>query len=166
MFIIFTILLIGAHFGCYLIWIRNLSWGRSEKGIFAYHALSFIALLSIGCASVIIVTDEDSLAAVIGGCSLHAIYSMTFLEFWSISEGSFSFAVLSRIRSATLATNHIVSEFTVLGAAKKTSRIESLVRLKLIRRDNTRAWRLTARGQGAAAIARVLLWVSATREHG
>jgi hypothetical protein len=49
----------------------------------------------------------------------HGIYSMSFLELWSLAEGSYSFAILREIKSDRPADLHaVVIELRAIGDEK------------------------------------------------
>lgn len=166
MAISYAALFIAAHFIGYLLWVRHRLWGRGEKGIFVYHLCAFAALVSAGLVAIVLYPENATLAAVVGGISLHAIYSITFLEFWSLSQGSFSYAVLARLYPEARAEEEIIAELAALGAEKKSSRIDGLAHLALARRGVDGTWQLTGRGRAASAMVRALLWLPATRDRG
>ena len=136
MFITIAGVLIIAHSISYLFWIRHRPWGRTEIGIFAYHALSFFILMLTGLIILITHPEEDVLAGAIAGVSLHAIYSMTFLEFWSLSQGSFSYAVLSRLNADGRSEEDIISALKALSESKKSNRIGALADLALVKQGS------------------------------
>jgi hypothetical protein len=160
-------LVVPGHFAGYVLYFRGTSAGRTESGIFHYHLFSFIAISMIGSITFFIRPEDEIAAGAILSICLHAIYSMTFLEFWSLSQGSFSHAILVRLSQWDHTTKgDLIQEFNILGASKKTNRVAVLSRLGLIRRDPTGAWELTMLGNLGASIIAILLWLPATRNRG
>jgi len=156
---------IALHFFTYYVGVRHCPWGQTEAGIFKYHAASFVFLAVIGLINFAFSPAVMAFSVFVAVCSLHAIYSMTFLEFWSLSQGSFSYAVLKRLYPDGCPPQALTAELTTLGDAKKGGRISGLAKLGLVRLDNG-AWRLTATGRATAALIRVLLWIPATKNRG
>ena len=138
---IFIAAYLSLHFLLYAFFLRNLRLFYGEKTIFLYHALSFGAF-SVAAASLWLLHAKDLRWAAIG-VSLHGIYSLSFLEFWALSDGGYSLRILDRIDRNGPSADLGVLE--TLGASKKKYRLESLKRLKLIA-PGPQGWKLTLRG--------------------
>lgn len=66
--------------------------------------------------------------------SLHGIYSLSFLELWSLAQGGYSLNILEYIHSkGEVGVEADLSQLKQIGSFKKANRIDSLQRLKLIR---------------------------------
>src|SRR5271170_8479003 len=95
-----TAALVSAYLACHLVAyalvLRWIPFFRTEFGIFALHVASFLGLLA---AVALRPTNGPGLAAprIVLGMSLHGIYSLSFLELWSLTQGSYSLAILERV---------------------------------------------------------------------
>lgn len=121
---------VGIHFLVYALLVRHQRWSRSEYGILLYHGVSF--LLFAGCVAAGAALKYEPIPVAIGALSIHGIYSISFLELWSLSEGSYSFSVLHAVSRGPLLEAHL-GELGNVGNTKRTSRLDSLSRMKLIR---------------------------------
>jgi hypothetical protein len=137
---------------------------RSERHIFIHHALSFAAFAVVLIAWVIV--GPISLAVAQGALFLHGIYSLSFLELWSLSQGSYSLGILDSIgRSGHSDQATLVTRMAQIGTDKKTDRISSLSRIGLVNVDNQQAF-LSARGRVAAAAIGAMRSLAGTRNVG
>lgn len=138
------------HLAFYTFLLRRLKPFRSETSIFVYHLLSFV-LLGVMIVPAALLVSTDPLAVTVAGMCLHAIYSMSFLEAWSLTEGSLYFRLLDQ-----LAASHTIR---IAGSADshRDARVESLLRLKLLRRDGADVC-LTFRGQVVRAGLDICAW--------
>jgi hypothetical protein len=146
------------HFIFYVAVLRRLRRLQKEFWIFLYHAWSAVGLL----VSLLVVSAP---AVAIAGClSLHGIYSLSFLELWSLSEGGYSLAILRRVQAAS---GGAISQESLapIGSAKKSRRIASLMRLGLVARSGSTI-RLTPGGRAVAAGLRLLVAVARLTEVG
>jgi hypothetical protein len=142
---------LGIHFGLYVLLLRNWAWFRQERTIFMYHAIG--ALSATVAVLVILATQPtaDTLAAVVLVVSLQGIYSISFLEVWSLAQGGYSIGILSRFEEAARAgTQPDLAELEKIGAGKKSDRLAGLQRLALI---ELRSDGLGLRGRGRAVSA-------------
>jgi len=123
------------HAGLYGGWLRHRAALRGERTIFLYHFLSWI--ISVGGAGAWGLCTQGLPAAgaltVLCG-SLHGIYSLSFLELWSLSQGSYSLSILTAVeRDSTLES--LRPDAALLGAIgqqKRAARLVSLQRLGLL----------------------------------
>jgi hypothetical protein len=131
---------------------RRITCFGSERGILCYQALSFVILIAGCCAALLIDPSAQTLAGVVAAIALHGIYSLSFLELWSLAEGSYSLSILEHIeQTARQGTAVDVHGLEGLGGAKKAQRLGSLERLGLVRFTGDRV-ALTRRGQKVATI--------------
>lgn len=147
---------VGVHFAMYILAFRQLRWFSKEAVIFGYQAVSFWVhpLVLYGCG----VRSDDWVSALVGSWALHGIYSLSFLELWSLSEGSYSIQMLDRVeRSGGVVEGGDFSDLEAIGSTKKQVRLESLVRLGLIERVGNR-YEARARGRLMGAFLRALVW--------
>ena len=132
--LIWSALHIGTHFTLYLAIRRRLAFLSSERGILVYHALSSAILLGGGLAVVVMDPSTEFVAGLIGATALHGIYSLSFLELWSLTEGSYSLSILEFVEQTTGQGPAVdMSRLEGLGGAKTEQRLDSLRRLGLAR---------------------------------
>ena len=144
------------HFAAYVVFFRRHALFRTEKGIFFLHFVSACLLpLAVFGLSINSGFWFAALAAVTVAAA-HGVYSISFLELWSLSEGSYSFAILRAIEARSPADpEHVIAELGAVGDMKKDQRLQSLHRLRLITQDRQKI-SLTPRGRRIAAILRGL----------
>lgn len=155
------------HFLAYVLLLRHFALLRTERGIFLYH---FIPAATTGCAGFGYAFAESAplrLAELVLALSAHGIYSISFLELWSLAQGGYSLSVLRSIASAQ--ANRVDPSFAHLeriGEAKQRERIAGLAKLGLIAEsDGTIA--LTTRGALVAVILDCLLkWIDPSKDAG
>jgi hypothetical protein len=157
---------VAAHFAVYLVVLRHIPAFRSERIIVSYHFASFgILLIAVGI-SCIVQPSADTIRASIGGLSVHAIYSMSFLEAWSLAQISYSVAILDAIDARPgLTPEAVIRTFADTGSAKKESRLSALQRLRLITVVADRG-NLARRGRVVARVLTTLHWVANLRDTG
>jgi len=123
------------HLMLYLAVLRHLRRFSTERAIFLYHALSFVPL-SLLLLGNLILERRDAPIVVILWC-LHGIYSLSFLELWSLAQGGYSLQILASLhRSAGDSVD--LNRLAQVGDVKKAARLEGLQKLKLLRRKGTR----------------------------
>jgi hypothetical protein len=89
----------------------------------------------------------EAVTATAAVAAAHGIYSMSFLELWSLTQGSYSFTILGIVDTMTVADpERVVRELIETGDQKKVQRHDSLRRLGLITRDAVML-KLTGRGE-------------------
>jgi len=120
---------------------------RTERGVFLYHLLP-----AAGMSLVLLVlswANDTTSAAAAAMIALHGVYSLSFLELWSLAEGSYSLSILAFVydpdRRSTLAQGG-VSILEQIGEHKQQNRIGALLRLGLVQRQGG-CIALTARGR-------------------
>jgi len=137
---------------------------RREKGILAYHLASFVGVTGVACLLALHVADDQPWASAFAVISLHGIYSLSFLEAWSLAQGSYSLSILAAVhREARTGSRPDFSRLEEIGVAKQRGRLDTLERLHLIERRQ--GWlRLTVAGRRVAATLSALrTWSSPTR---
>jgi hypothetical protein len=146
--------------------LRSLTLFQSERGIFLYHVVSAAVFTLIALMTAVILFSDAALAIAVGLIAAHCIYSISFLELWTLAEGSYSMSILTGIASqGTLSRKVLVDAFARIGDAKKGNRLSVLSQLSLARRDGSH-WRLSARGRLLANLLNVLRWLAAIKKHG
>jgi len=155
-----------AHFMLYVLVLRNVCAFRRERVIFVYHCGSF-AILLIGMLLVsVLIPSRNALPGCLSGLAVHAIYSMSFLEAWSLSQISYSIAILDAIETTPNLTREAAGQtFAATGSAKKASRLAALQRLGLIAVVGDRAT-LTLSGRIAVSALVTLRRIANLRDTG
>jgi hypothetical protein len=67
-----------------------------------------------------------SFPVAVGMAAIHGIYSLSTLELWSLSEGSYSLSMLARLAQEPMSAEKLVSLFRAPGDQKKSARLEAL----------------------------------------
>jgi hypothetical protein len=150
---------LAAHLCLFLLWLRRVALFRREAAIAAYHGVSYALLVGILGAVAVVGRDAHGYALAGLAAGLHGIYSLTFLELWSLTEGSYSLSLLTRIDSSEPAVT--VAELVALkniGATKRSVRLESLRRLGLV--SEGPAYRVTFLGRVCSAVLSGVIWLS------
>jgi hypothetical protein len=146
--------------------LRNHTLFQSERGIFLYHFVSAAVFSLVALVTAVILLSDAVFAVAVGLIAAHCIYSLSFLELWTLAEGSYSMTILTGIASqGTLSRKVLVDAFARIGDAKKGNRLSLLSQLSLARRDGSH-WRLSARGRLLADLLNVLRWLAAIKKHG
>jgi hypothetical protein len=84
-----------AHFVLYVFPLRQKAFFQSERGIFLYHLASAV-LFSVAALALWKVEFNDAgLATALALIAAHGIYSISFLELWSLAQGSYSIAIIA-----------------------------------------------------------------------
>jgi len=151
------------HLVAYTLVLRWIPFFRTEFGIFALHATSFLGLLA---AVALRSPNGPGPAAphIVLALSLHGIYSLSFLELWSLTQGSYSLAILDRVAASGVpVTLQAVAPLYAIGPTKRSARSTALVSLRLLRPAANGGTALTPLGSLAARIVRFLLWFSGGR---
>jgi hypothetical protein len=157
---------LAAHVLLYVFMLRGRPLVQSERGIFLYHFVSAVlfALVTFGVA--LTHFNDAAIAIAIGLVAVHGIYSLSFLELWTLAEGSYSMSILTEIASqGTLSRNALIDAFARIGDAKKSDRLFVLSKLSLGCRDGC-YWRLSARGHLLANLLNVLVWLAVIKKRG
>jgi hypothetical protein len=145
------------HFLLYTIFLRPLRLFSRERVIFLYQLLSF--LIMPGVLVCFGPRPDHLFATLTTAVGLHGIYSLSFLELWSLAEGSYSLRILDHIeRAGVMQLDADVSEFEQFGSSKKSGRLEGLKGLRLLRSEDDR-YVLSPAGRLAAVGLRLLVWL-------
>lgn len=144
------------HLVVYALWLRHSRMLRTEAAIFVYHAFSYCFLVGM---LVLVATrlGQPGWIAALFAAGLHGIYSLSFLELWSLTQGSYSLGILARVaQTGGQASGVELAALQGIGATKQKERRTALQRLGLTRPDGTP----TFRGRVAAVPLRTILWLS------
>jgi D-glycero-D-manno-heptose 1,7-bisphosphate phosphatase len=120
------------HLVFYALVARQLRWFRREMGILLYHAVpaTVAAVLALGFFLAQPGYETFCQAAVV--ISLQGIYSMSFLELWSLTQGGYSLTILHSVQSAGGdASADSLAALGQIGTGKQTDRLGGLCRLRL-----------------------------------
>ena len=130
---------------------------RTERGILLYHVASFL-LANGGVAVAIALRRGLGIEWLIFTFAAHGIYSLSFLELWSLTQGSYSLSVLAEIdRLGTAASETRLEALADIGRGKSRARTSDLARLGLRHSDGGT---LTPAGKILAWICRAVLIAS------
>lgn len=142
-----------AHALLYFGVLRTRPLFTSERGVFLYHFISgLVFTLAAGTCLLIAPALEITPALAVGTVMLHGVYSLSFLEVWSLTEGGYSLQIMRAI-GASQATGQRIShaELEQIGRGKQSSRTGSLEAFGWITRSNG-TLRLTPRGRVIATL--------------
>src|SRR4029077_20843025 len=97
---------------------------QTERGIFLYHFISAVLFAAGALAAGIARFSDAAMAVSVGLIAVHGIYSTSFLELWSLAQGSYSISILTGIASqGPLPRSKLVDVFARIGNAKKNDRL-------------------------------------------
>jgi hypothetical protein len=146
----------ATHFFTYLCFLRKKQFMQSEKNIFWWHAGSWLLFFLLGAIQILVSMPDfkDPAAAVVLGLSLHGIYSLSFLELWSLTQASYSLQLLLAIGQKKQ-LNSVLRTGANLGRQKLEERKESLRQIGLI----TPKGRPSFPGRLVGMLCRWLAWV-------
>lgn len=135
-----------AHFAAYVLVVRRLDTFRTERGIFFYHIVSAISACLVAAIAAYIDLEGFGLEEFVIIFSVHGIYSLSFLEVWSLSQGGYSLSILAEVERANSAgTDPDFSTLVNIGHSKQVDRISGLDKLSLVNVSDSRL-NLTPRG--------------------
>jgi len=144
---------LAAHLAAYIAGLRRLALLRTEKGIFLYH---FSSAVFTGLAAVVAAfsyPEDFGFAGCVLVLSVHGIYSLSFLELWSLAQGGYSLSIIAGVAEAEgKGTAPDFSALTAIGEGKLAGRIAALEKLQLIAKSGEHLG-LTSRG---VTVARML----------
>lgn len=157
---------LAAHVFLYFSVLRNRCLFQSEQGIFLYHFVSFTVFTVVALAAALVYFSDAAFAVAIGLIAAHFIYSISFLELWSLAEGSYSMTILTGIASqGTLSRKTLIEAFAGIGDAKKGNRLAALSEMSLACHEENH-WRLTTRGRLLADALSLLCRLAAIKNRG
>ena len=163
-FILFVTLLLIIHLSVYFIFFRHIL--KTEQSIFGYHFLIFLLILICSIFNFYLVPIYENFYTCVLACCIAAIYSLTFLELWTLSQISYSREILLKVREKTLNSNSSDAvELQKLGAKKRIERLSSLKNMGLLREDHG-LWSLTQKGKTLALLLITLLKLSNLKDRG
>jgi hypothetical protein len=157
---------LALHLALYVLKLRDARAFSQESTIFAYHFWSAATVSALGVLGWLVAPSPESAAVAAAAISAHGIYSTSFLELWSLSEGGYSLSILRLLTHAKAAGR--VVELNVLhdiGARKKGNRVQGLLKLRLAKQHENQ-FELTMFGRGVAALFGGIAWAANLRELG
>ena len=154
---------LALHLVLYLVVLRIREAFRSERGIFLYHALSAAVVTLIVLLGVALAPSFGALAVAVAIICLHGIYSMTFLEVWSLSQGSYSLTILRAVESSPPGTRLDEPSLEAVGVGKRQQRLSVMLALRLARLDDEEV-SLTALGTLVASGLGLIAWLANVRQ--
>lgn len=155
--LLISISYVGLHFAAYILVGRHCRSLHGERGIFLYHALSYVVALLVAGLNGVRQPWNDTLVLALLLTGLHGIYSLSFLELWSLTQGSYSLGILDRIeRTGGSARATELASLQAVGTGKQHDRTGDLARLGLLRSNGE----LSPAGRGAAWLVRAILGLS------
>jgi hypothetical protein len=148
------------HFTLYLAVLRNRPFFQTERGIFLYHFASGAIFSLVAIVPCVIEPGDGSFATALALVAAHGVYSISFLELWSLAQGSYSIGILTGAASgANLSRPGLIEAFARIGDAKKADRLAALSRSGLACREGE-YWALTPRGACLGTFITGLLWLA------
>lgn len=159
MLTVFAIYLI-AHFAAYAAGLRRWVLLQEEHGIFLYHFGSACVTGLFALAAAFIDPLEFGFAGLVLVLCIHGIYSLSFLELWSLAQGGYSLSVIAAIANAEAeGSDPDFSRLAQIGGKKQRDRVAGLEKLGLIAFVGEKIT-LTKRGNSMATMLNHLLrWV-------
>jgi hypothetical protein len=121
------------HFLVYALWARRTPQLKKERYIFLYHVASFIAVALAGIVAWLSAPSAATVSVLVLMISIHGIYSLSFLELWSLAQGGYALTILSEVARAEASGG--APDLTALGgvgAGKQEGRLSGLQRLGLL----------------------------------
>src|SRR5262249_51461713 len=115
------LLFVLGHFALFAAIFRHARTFHAERTIFLYHLISAVAMAIVAAA--IAMWDVSLLIGAIGLLSIHAIYSLTFLELWSLAESGYSLAILRELSGPRERGRLQSDSMRTLGVGKVRTRI-------------------------------------------
>lgn len=152
----------ASHLGLFVVLRGRLA--SAEAAILKFHVGSFCIFAGL-CVPVFLIADDVSPTVAVGALAVHGIYSLSFLELWSLAEGGYSLQLLSALELGPASRSGVTSFVAEIGDAKREARIRSLEAARLIATSDGRLT-LTARGRLAAGAIAILRKIAGFREAG
>jgi hypothetical protein len=152
----------AVHFVIFLVQRGTCALNR-ERVIFLFHAIPFALFLMLLVAALAAGWLPFDHAA--GALSVHGIYSLTFLEFWSLAQGGYTVSLLRLLLAGPMTEAEVLHELRLIGEKKRQDRLLALQDRNLIRRIDDSVV-LTKRGRLAARVVLLLRWLANMRDAG
>jgi hypothetical protein len=151
------------HLAIYLIWVRETAAGKRELGIFTYHIVSYLAFVLAIALGASLRAISGGWWSVLMGAALHGLYSLSFLELWSLTHRGYSLAILNAVeRAGGTMTRERLAQMEGVGAIKQAVRADLLRKLGLVKSSDEHD-RLTNFGRLVSAGLSAIVWLSQAR---
>ena len=151
---------LALHFLAYVLILRKLALFGLEKSIFLYHVISAFLFFCAVLLSMLRDASQEHIVVAVAVICLHGIYSLTFLELWTLSQISFSREVLIRIaKQGSLKMSPPPADLVQIGESKKAGRLDVMLQLNLIEREDSH-FHLTRRGRLVSAALATIAWLA------
>jgi membrane-associated HD superfamily phosphohydrolase len=153
---------LSVHILLYFFFLRKKV--RTEVNILGYHILLslFLAVITI----LFLKSQYASYSAIILTVSIYGIYSLSFLELWTLSQISYSREILVKAKNGIISENNdYFVQLQNLGDQKRVARLNSLKSKRIIFIKNN-TWHLTKLGQFIANILNIILWLPNIKNRG
>jgi hypothetical protein len=155
---------VAAHLLLYFAVLRHLPAFRTERTILLYHAVSAVGLTLVVVGRWLMPGSGVDVAWVAAVVALHGIYSVSFLEIWSLADGGYSLQILEHVeRAERLGQQPDVEALRAVGRAKQENRLAGLVAAGLVREEAGRM-SLTGAGRVVASLFAALAWLTHTQD--
>ncbi|MGH7353302.1 MAG: hypothetical protein ACRELS_01830 [Candidatus Rokuibacteriota bacterium] len=155
-----AVVYLAFHFLLYALLLRRRRLFTRERTILVYHIVGALGLTGALAARIVVAPQPGDGAIAVGVVALQGIYSLSFLELWSLAEGSYSLAILERVdRGPDAATPEGLSDLSRIGTRKRQGRLDDLQRLRLVRPRGDRI-ELTGLGRLISGGLRLIGWVA------
>jgi hypothetical protein len=159
-----SLILILTHFVIYIIFLRDIL--QTEKSIFSYFAIFYLVLLIWTFLCLLSNFDSLFIAAFIFINSINAIYCISFLELWSLSQISFSYDVLLKAKNEPLSNESpTILDLISIGNSKRSKRMDSLCNIGVMRKMND-VYILTKIGRVVSYFLSIILWMPNLKNRG
>jgi hypothetical protein len=154
------------HLALYVLVFRNVRAFTNESVIFLYHLLSAVVVSVAAVIAALIPGSGVDWTTAVAIVSLHGVYSISFLEVWSLAEGSYSLQIMSYLqrleqRGGTLD----VAALQDIGTAKQANRTDGLIKLGLLGHHEGQL-RLTGLGRIVAGLLAAIAWLANVSDEG
>jgi hypothetical protein len=157
---LYTVGYLTLHFVVYALVLRHLRAFTQERTIFLYHFVPALGLGAVVLGALALQPSVERLAGAVAALALQGIYSLSFLEVWSLAEGGYSLIILKHVEAAGLARVPVELEaLHQVGASKRQLRTAALERTRLVQWHSD-CLQLTPRGQRLALAFRAITWIT------
>jgi hypothetical protein len=162
----FSALYLLLHLMAYTLLFRRWAAFASERNVFLYHLGSAVFFSGVALSIGTTCADPSVLSASLGVIFMHGIYSLSFLEVWSLAQGSYSITILIRVMQRdSIAKIRLQEELTHIGQGKKHNRLSALSTLHLIHREGGMV-SLTIGGRMISRGLKGLVWLTNPKDTG
>lgn len=163
---VISLLYLLVHFLVYLLFLRRSNQFYGETSIFLYHLCSICLYSFVVLIFSVLYLKHDYLITLVGLMAAHGIYSLSFLELWSLAQGSYSISILTNIQLHHISNKEkLINDFSVLGDEKIRQRLQSLQKVKLITHTN-QTYKLTPYGRVVVRLLHMFLLIPNIQNNG